>query len=267
MSRFAVLFPRSKPLIAVCHLPPLPDYPDSPGIDALCAHALADLSTVEALGVDAILIENEYDRPHRVKAQPETLDAMTRITAAVCEAASTAVVGCEILLNDPQASLDVARASGARFIRSDYFVDRMSRADYGEFEIDPVGLMDYRKSSGAKSTLILADVQVKFATMVEKRSLQESARLAALRDADGIVVTGDETGTSPTANQLREARAGIKSSGKDIPLLLGSGLDADNAFELMGECDGAIVGTALMRKGRIDAERTRRLVGETDKHR
>jgi membrane complex biogenesis BtpA family protein len=267
MSRFTDLFPRSKPLIAVCHLPPLPDYPDSPGIDALCAHALADLATVESIGLDAILIENEYDRPHRVKAQPETVDAMTRITASVCAAASSAIVGCEILLNDPEASLDVAKATGARFIRSDYFVDRMSRADYGEFEIDPVGLLDYRKAKGAKSTLILADVQVKFATMVEKRSLQESARLAALRGADGVVVTGDETGTSPTANQLREARAGINSSGRDVPLLLGSGLDTDNAFDLLGECDGAIVGTALMRKGRIDAERAQRLVSEADKHR
>lgn len=267
MNRLDALFPRAKPLIGVCHLPPLPDYPDSPGIEALCEHALADLAVVQDCGLDGILIENEYDRPHRIKAHPGTVTAMQEICAAVCAEATSAVVGCEILLNDPQASLDVARSAGARFIRSDYFVDRMTRADYGEFEIDPEGLLDYRKSIGAKDTLIMADIQVKFATMVQKRALQESARLAALRDADAIVVTGDETGSPPTPNQLREARAGIRSSGKDVGLLLGSGLDADNAFALLDECDGAIIGTALMRGGKMDRDRVTRLVHEADKYR
>ena len=267
MIRLREIFPRAMPLIGVCHLPPLPDYPDSPGMDALCAHAVADLAVVEDCGLDGILIENEYDRPHRIKAHPETVAAMQQICAAVCAEAKTAVVGCEILLNDPEASLDVARSSGARFIRSDYFVDRMTRADYGEFDIDPEGLLDYRQSIGAKDTLIMADIQVKFATMVQKRALQESARLAALREADVIVVTGDETGSPPSANQLREARAGIRSSGRDTGLLLGSGLDADNAFTLLEECDGAIIGTSLMHKGKLDRDRVTRLVREADKYR
>jgi len=265
MSRFHELFPAPKPIIAVCHLPPLPDYPGSPGVEALCAHALADLDVVERGGVDGLLIENEYDRPHRVLAEPETVAAMTRVTDAVMTVAATARVGCEILLNDPRASLDVARATGARFIRTDYFVDRMMRPEYGEFAIDAEGLIAHRRQSGAEKVLILADIQVKYATMLERRSLTESARLACLHKADALVVTGVATGAAPSVRQLLEARSGVDACGNGIPVLIGSGLDADNAAELLAVCDGAIVGTALMREGRISAGAVQRLMSEVRK--
>jgi len=249
MARFSDLFPGEKPIIGMIHLPPLPDYPESPGIDEIILHALRDLLLLEAGGVDGILIENEYDRPHRVTASPETVAAMTEITRAVVQKSKRPIVGCEILLNDPKASLEVAKMSGARFIRTDYFVDAMTRPGYGEFEIDPPGLIDYRKSLGAEDVLILADIQVKYATMIEPRPLAESARSACEEKADAIVVTGSETGNAPTISDLREAAAE-----SDIPVLIGSGFDADNAASLIAACDGAIVGSSLMHERAVDAE-------------
>lgn len=267
MSRFHEVFSARKVIIGLSHLPPLPDYPDSPGIDALRAHALNDLQRLQRGGFDGILIENEYDRPHRVLAEPATIDSMMAVTSSVAREAEKIVVGCEILLNDPRASLDVASACGARFIRTDYFVDRMSRPQYGEFEIDPEGLITYREKSGASDVLIMADIQVKYATMLEDRSLQESARLACLKGADAIVVTGDETGDAPTVQQLRQARSGVVAGGFDVPVLIGSGLAADNALELLAECEGAIVGTALMRSRKVDASAIQALMVEVEKAR
>ncbi len=267
MSRFREVFPARKAIIGLCHLPPLPDYPDSPGIDALLTHALNDLRVLQDGGFDGILIENEYDRPHRVSVEPGTVAAMTEITMAVSSAAEKIIVGCEILLNDPRASFDVAKASGATFIRTDYFVDKMTRPQYGEFEIDPEGLINYRKEIAADDVLILADIQVKYATMIEKRPLQESARLACIKGADAVVVTGDETGDAPTVAQLRAARSGVITSGFDIPVLIGSGLAAGNAAILLGECDGAIVGTALMRDRQVDAAAMQRLLDAAEKAR
>lgn len=267
MSRFHDVFSAPKVIIGLSHLPPLPDYPDSPGIASLRAHVLDDLRRLQHGGFDGILIENEYDRPHRVLAEQATIDSMMEVTGSVTREAEKIVVGCEILLNDPRASLDVARACGARFIRTDYFVDRMSRPQYGEFEIDPEGLIDYREETGAADVLIMADIQVKYATMLEDRSLQESARLACLKGADAIVVTGDETGDAPTLQQLRQARSGVIASGFDIPVLIGSGLAADNALELLAECEGAIVGTALMRNRKVDASALQALMIEVEKAR
>ena len=56
-------------------------------------------------------------------------------------------------------------------------------------------------------------------------------------------------------DDLREA-----ARNSTVPVLIGSGLDPDNASELLAECDGAIVGTSLMRDGAVDPEATGRLL-------
>jgi membrane complex biogenesis BtpA family protein len=235
------------------HLPPLPDYLDSPGIDKIIQHALADLRVLENGGVDGILVENEYDRPHRVEATEQTIEAMTAITRAVVQERTRASVGCEILLNDPKASLSVALESGADFIRTDYFVDAMTRAEFGEFAIDPVGLMAWRSSIGADDVLVFADIQVKYAEMISPRSLLESAVLACQKCADAVIVTGRASGNAPTTEELRSAADGTRNF--DIPVLIGSGLDPLNAAELIQACDGAIVGTSLMHNCAVDVHK------------
>lgn len=252
MSRFRERFGDGKVIIGMCHLPPLPDYPDSPGPERLARHALRDLEALTAGGADGMLLENEWDRPHRVVASPETVASMTAIASAVVQAAADIAVGCEILLNDPRASLDVARSAGATFIRTDYFVDRMMRPEFGEFDIDPDGLLEYRASIGADDVLILADIQVKYASMIEPRPIAESAALARDKGADAIVVTGDASGDAPSLRHLLEAAQGL-------PVLIGSGLDADNARALLGACDGAIIGSSIMCERAVDAERVREI--------
>jgi membrane complex biogenesis BtpA family protein len=252
VSRFRDLFAADKVLIGMIHLPPLPDYDASPGIDAIIDGALDDLRLLRRFGFDGVLVENEYDRPHRVLAEAATVDAMTQVTKAVVDESQGCVVGCEILLNDPRASFDVARAAGAQFIRSDYFVDRMSRPEYGEFDIDPEGLIDYRESIDAADVLLLADIQVKYATMFEQRALAESALLASQHRADAIVVSGNATGDAPDTVALSDAK-----SGAAVPVIVGSGMDPGNAQLLLKHCDGAIIGTALMQDGRVSEEKLR----------
>ena len=72
MSLFRSRFKDDKTIIGMVHLPPLPGYPESPGIEHAIRHAVADLHALEEGGVDGVLIENEYDRPHRVESAPET---------------------------------------------------------------------------------------------------------------------------------------------------------------------------------------------------
>jgi len=252
MNRFKHLFPARPALIGMIHLPPLPDYPDSPGIERIVEHALTDLHVLARCGFDGVLIENEHDRPHRIRATDETIAAMTTVTTAVATAGTGLIVGCEILLNDPEASLQVAHASGAAFIRTDYFVDRMRRPEYGEFEIDPEGLMRYRHRIGADDILVLADIQVKYATMIEPRPISESAALARDRNADAVVVTGQASGDAPTREDIHNAAQGV-------PVLIGSGLRERNARALLDACDGAIVGTSLMQAGAVSENAARRL--------
>jgi hypothetical protein len=255
LSRFSELFGGYGPIIGMIHLPPLPDYDHSPGIDAIIDSALRDLRVLRDHNFNGVLIENEYDRPHRVRALPATIEYMTCVTETVVMERGRVAVGCEILLNDPAASLAVAKAAGASFIRTDYFVDRMARTEYGEFHIDPDGLLAQRASLDATDILILADIQVKYATMLEERTLTESAALATRHCADAIVVSGNATGDAPTVGELVEARKGA-----GVPVIIGSGLDALNAASLLPVCDGAIVGTALMTDRCVDSDKARPLM-------
>ena len=257
MSRFRDCFGDGNVIIGMCHLPPLPDYPNSPGIESLTRHALRDLDSLAAAGARGLLVENEWDRPHRIAASDETVAAMTTVTTAVTQPYKNIVTGCEILLNDPRASLLVAKNAGASFIRTDYFVDRMRRPEYGEFDIDPDGLLQYRQAINAIDILILADIQVKYAEMIEPRSIAESAGLAREKGADAIVVTGDASGDAPTIQNLRDAAQGL-------PVLIGSGLERTNAAALLGECDGAIVGTGIMRDGAVDTDAAREIIALAD---
>jgi membrane complex biogenesis BtpA family protein len=216
MSLFRDHFNSAKPVIGVIHLPPLPGFDGYPGMDALLRHALADLEVLITCEVEGVLVENEHDKPHQVVATPEVVAAMKEITTAVVAAGHNIVVGCEILLNDPRASLDVASHAGAAFIRSDYFVDHMSRPGYGEFHIDPAGLVDYRNRY-ARGVMILADVQVKYATMLEPRPLAESVRLAVRHGADAVVVTGDATGNAPRMQHLEEASLAAVCFSSSLP--------------------------------------------------
>ncbi len=251
MERFNRLFPGSKPIIGVIHLPPLPGYPGSPGIEAVVAKALRDLGALEAGGVDGVLVENEEDKPHRVEAAPETVAAMTRVTAELVRAARKMPMGVEILLNDLGASIAVARMAGAAFVRTDYFVDEMERPEHGgAMKIDPVGLLAHRERLGAGHVLILADIQVKYARMIAPRPLRESARLAREHRADAIVVTGHVTGDPPRIDEIAEAKMGAL----DCPVLVGSGLDPANAAALLAVADGAIVGTSLKKGSRVDRD-------------
>lgn len=159
MSRFSAVFGDGKAVIGVIHLPALPGYPQSPGLDAVLARTLCDVGALEQGAAQGILVENDDDRPMRIEAAPETTAIMIRATREAVVAASRAAVGIEILLNDPMASLAVAMASGAAFIRTDYFVDSMERPEHGGvMAIDPDGLMAYRRKIFADEVLILADI-------------------------------------------------------------------------------------------------------------
>ncbi|HEY7819131.1 MAG TPA: BtpA/SgcQ family protein [Vicinamibacteria bacterium] len=262
MARFRELFRAGKTLIGVIHLPPLPGYPSSPGMAKIIEKALRDLEALEAGPLHGALVENEEDRPHRVEASRETIAAMTLVTRELVAAARKTIIGVEILLNDPEASLAAAAMTGAAFIRTDYFVDPMERPEHGgAMRIDPEGLLRYRRSLGADSILILADLQVKYARMLVERSLAESARLAREAGADAVVVTGTRTGEPPSIAEIAEARRGAGG----IPVLVGSGLSSSNAAALLAEADGALVGTSLKRGEGIDPTKVKELLSEASR--
>lgn len=246
-------FQNQKPIIGVIYLPPTLGYPNHPGMNQLVEHALEDLEVLKRCGVDGALLENENDRPYSVLASSGTIASMSVAASKILEHCDGIELGAEFLINDPEASLAIAKASSCSFIRTDYFVDRMSREEYGgEMRIDPRAVMEYKKSLKADDISFFSDIQVKYATMLEQKCLGESAKQAHEFGSDGAVISGKITGVPPQVADLEEARRGCDQ----IPLIIGSGLSFENLEELLPACDGAIVGTSFFKEGnRMDYER------------
>ena len=257
MAHFTDLFPGPKPIIGVIHLPALPGSNASPGLGEILKKAHRDFSALEHGGVQGVLLVNDADEPRRLKAGPETISVLTRVTRELVLVSSGIRVGIQILLNDPAASLAVAHMAGGSFIRTDYFVDPMERPEFGPMEIDPDRLMEYRTSIGARDVLVLADIQVKYAQMVDTRPLVESAAQATECAADAVIVTGSVTGEPPTVEAIAEAKRGAGH----CPVLVGSGLDASNVGALLRTAYGAIVGTSLKTGPYVDAAKVGELMG------
>jgi hypothetical protein len=116
-------------------------------------------------------------------------------------------------------------------------------ADQGLIEGIAADLMRARRLIGAQGIAVFADVHVKHAAQLVARPVRESALDAVERgQADVLVVSGSRTGQPPRIEDLADAR-------EVADVVIGSGLTAENAGQLLRAADGAIVATALREEG------------------
>lgn len=244
------------------HLQALPGSPRFDGnLDGVIRAAVRDLTALIRGGADGAIIENLGDVPYYPdRVPPITIAAMTTVAIALRPLApSRFLLGINVLRNDAAASLSIAAACGASFIRVNVHTDA-AIADQGILEGKAHETLRLRSSLGA-AVSILADVAVKHASPFHERPVGDSARDAVGRGlADGILVTGPRSGAPIERSRLVAVRRAIPGT----PLLVASGVTADSAPALARLCDGFIVGTGIKRGGEIDApvdlRRVRRLV-------
>jgi membrane complex biogenesis BtpA family protein len=233
-------------IFGMVHLEPLPGAPLFGGsIDAVIAAAQADANALAAGGCDGIVFENFGDRPFYKHAGAETIAAMARVIADI---APKLPFGVNVLRNDAHSALAIAAATGAGFIRINVHTGTMA-TDQGIIEGEAAETLRYRAVI-APDVLIFADFLVKHASPVGGHSARDLRERGL---ADAIVVSGAETGAAADVHRLAEVRRSV-----DAPILIGSGLTAENARDY-ADADGAIVGTSLKTNGRVDAARVERV--------
>lgn len=262
------LKPRS--LIGMIHMRALPGTSASKLDIARIASIAADEARVLAeAGFDALLIENMHDAPYVMAPHdPVIVSAMTAAAQAVRGAAPGLPLGVQVLACGEREALAVALASGASFIRCENFVFSHV-ADEGLMVEAAAGpLLRYRRSIGADHIAIYADLQKKHAAhaITGDLGIDEHAHAAEFSGADGVIVTGPATGRPASMTDLKRVRAATK-----LPLLVGSGVDAQSVGELLRIADGVIVGSSIKVDGHwaneIDPARARALVKSASKSR
>jgi membrane complex biogenesis BtpA family protein len=228
------------------HLKGLPGTPGYGGsLAAVFDAALEDTRALVDGGIDAIMVENYGDVPFRKSGvEPHTI-AVLALVAAEIRRLTPKPLGVNVLRNDAIAAIGIAAVCDAAMVRVNVHTGAML-ADQGIIEGDANATFAYRMKLGS-AVKIMADVNVKHARPLAHFPVEESAADAVERGlADALIVTGSRTGAASDRDELRRVRAAVAA-----PVLVGSGVTADTIGELLGLCDGAIVGSWLKRDGDV----------------
>ena len=215
-------------------------------LSAIIGRAVEEAAMLERAGLGAVMIENMHDRPYLLRrVGPEIVAAMTAIGAAVHQAVAIPL-GVQILAGANTEALAVAHACGASFVRVEGFVfahvadeGLMGRADAGS-------LLRYRRQIGAEQVAVLADIKKKHASHAISADvdLADTARAAEFFGAEAVVVTGTATGRPTSPEEVRAVREAVR-----IPVVVGSGVTAENLADYWSVANAFIVGSYFKRDG------------------
>ena len=112
------IFHTNKPVIAMCHLLPLPgdpNYDEEGGMKKVIDRARHDLLALQNGGVDAVMFSNEFSLPYLTKVESVTISAMARIIGELMSEIKIPY-GVDVLW-DPYKSFDLAVSVDAKFVR------------------------------------------------------------------------------------------------------------------------------------------------------
>lgn len=252
---------RIKPAIGVIHLQPLPGSPScDESLQDIATAALRDAEALATGGMDGLIVENFGDSPfYPGEVPPVTIACMTELASQIRRRFALPL-GINVLRNDGSAALAVALAVGAQFIRVNILCGARV-TDQGLLQGRAHDIVRQRQQWGAPEIQIWADVQVKHSGPLTVRPLADEVVDTVERGhADAIIVSGPATGRPASLAELSVA----KQAADETPVVLGSGVTADNLGEWRTLADGFIVGTALKRGNRpdqpVDLEAVKRFV-------
>lgn len=248
MNTFKEIFKTKRPAIGMIHFLPLAGYKGFIGTDNVLKKALFDLAALEKGGVDGVMVENNYDIPHKIFVEPETVVCMTYLTDQITKRTKLPV-GISVLWNDYKASLSIAKVCNGKFVRVPVFVDNV-RTNYGEILSSSKDVLAYRRKIRGEHIALFTDIHVKHAVHLTKKGIGESAKNAIRNGSDALIITGKWTADAPDKTELED----VRRTAKDFPILVGSGATYKNLSMLLRYADGVVVGTAL-KTGKNDKRR------------
>ncbi len=252
-------FGTQKPVIAMLHFPGLPGRPRHNrelGRSHLVDVVGRDLETLQGAGVDGVLFCNENDIPYQLVVGPEIPAAMAAVIGEL-RASVRVQFGVNILW-DAKATLAVARATGATFIRE--VLTGVYESDLGLISPAIGDLAGYRTAIGADDVALFDNISPEFSSVLGTRTIGDRARSAAFLGVDAILISGPAAGVPFAMSDLSAAKEAVP----DLPVFANTGVNAHRLDEILAVADGVIVGTSLKVDGdtwsRVDPARAERLM-------
>ncbi len=261
-----MLFGRTKPVIAMMHLLPLPGRPlfdRDAGIGAIVDALRRDLDILQESGIDGLLFCNEGDRPYPLHTDRA---AMTAMAAVIGELRPHIHLPYGVdLLWDPLAAVAVANAARGSFVREVF--TGVYDSDMGLWQPDVAAILDYRHHIGAGEIKLFFNIEPEFARPVSPRPIGDLARSVVVSSlADALLISGAMAGAEVNLAHIREAKDALRPIVPTVPVLANTGVKIETVRATLEVADGVIVGTGLKRDGYtwnpVDADRVRRFMDE-----
>ncbi|MER9758164.1 BtpA/SgcQ family protein [Mesorhizobium sp. M0166] len=242
------LFGRTKVVIGVVHLAPLPGAPryDGEVIEAIYQRGLDDAKAYLDGGCDGVIVENHGDIPFAKPDDigPETAAYMAVVSDRIRRELGRPI-GINVLANAAIPALAIASAAGAGFVRVNQWANAYV-ANEGFVEGESGRAARYRARLRANGIRIFADAHVKHGAhaIVADRPVEELVKDLVFFDADAIIATGQRTGHAADLGYISMIK---QAAG--LPTLVGSGVTPGNAKDILAIVDGVIIASALKHDG------------------
>ena len=242
------VFKTEKPIIAMCHLQALPGdsgYDQEKGMEWVIEKAREDLYALQDGGVDAVMFSNEFSLPYLTDVKKETLAAMGRVIGEI-RSEITVPFGVNVLW-DAKASLDLAVATGACFVREIF--TGVYASDFGLWNTNCGETVRHQHAVGAQNVKLPFNIVPEAAVYVEQRNIREVAKTTVFNcRPDALCVSGLTAGESTDTQILSE----VKSAVPDTVVLANTGCRIENITTQLSVADGAIVGTTFKKEGKFE---------------
>lgn len=260
MEWIKALFGVKQPIIAMCHLHALPGdpgYDPAKGMEWVVEQGRRDLRALQAGGVDAVMFSNEYSLPYLTKVDAITAACMARVIAEL--RTDIAVPYGVNVLWDPMASIDVAVATGAGFVREIF--TGVYASDFGLWNTNCGEVIRHQHAVHGRHIKLLFNIVPEAAAYLAGRDVAEIARSTVFNtQPDAICVSGLTAGAETSLSALKLVKEAIPGT----PVFANTGVNTANVAAQLAVADGAVVGTTFKRDGyiwnEVDTRRVRALM-------
>ena len=195
-----------KAIISMLHLQAMPGdpyYNKEKGIKWGVEKAREDLDALQEGGVDAIMFSNEYSLPYLTEVKRETVAAMGRIIGEL-QPYITVPYGVNVLW-DPKASLDLAAAVDAKFIREIF--TGVYASDFGLWNTCCGEVVRHQREIGAENVKLLFNIVPEAARYLADREIRQIAKSTVFNcRPDALCVSGLTAGSPTDMSTLRRCR-------------------------------------------------------------
>lgn len=237
-----------KAIISMLHLqamPGDPGYDKAKGMKWIVEKAKEDLEALQDGGVDAIMFSNEYSLPYLTDVRRETVACMARIIGELKPYISVPY-GVNVLW-DPKASLDLAIAVDAKFIREIF--TGVYASDFGLWDTNCGEIVRHQHEIGAEHVKLLFNIVPEAAKYLADRDLKQIAKSTVFNcRPDALCVSGLTAGSPTDMTMLKE----VKEEVPETVVLANTGCRKETIEGLLGIADGAIVATTFKYDGKFE---------------